>query len=109
MAPGVIGQAKDEIVATWPRTPGRWGGTLNTRDPLADFGLVSMVLGGAVTLLLGMVTIGVGALLGRIPLVLGLLLGLAVLVSMIGLFVTITTARNRGSDRPADLRRDGDP
>ena len=60
---------------------------------LADFGLVGLVLGGTATLILGMVTLGVGALLGRIPLVLGILLALAALVTILGLLLTVATAR----------------
>ena len=66
---------------------------------IADFGMVGLVMGGAATLLLGVVTIGVGAVLGRIPLVLGVLLGVAALITMTGLAITIFTVR---SGRPPD-------
>lgn len=63
------------------------------RGSLADFGLVGLVVGGTATLVLGMVTLGIGALLGSIPLVLGILLGLAALVTILGLLLTVATAR----------------
>ena len=82
---------------------------MRSKGSPADFGLVGLVVGGAATLLLGMVTIGVGALLGRIPLVLGVLLSLAALVTVVGLLVTVATARNRRPSRPTEPGRDGDP
>ena len=80
---------------------------MSGRGSLADFGLVSLVLGGGASLLLGMAAIGVGALLGRIPLVLGVLLGLATVVTVIGLSVTVVTARTRRTDRRSETERDG--
>ena len=84
------------------------GRRVNSRGSPADFGLVGLVIGGAATLLLGIVTIGVGALLGRIPLVLGVLLSLAALVTVVGLLVTVATARSRRPPRPMEPGRDGD-
>ena len=66
------------------------------RSPLADFGLVSLVVGGAAALLLGMVVLGAAAFLGRIPLPVGLLFAVASLVTVFGLVVTIAALR-RGS------------
>ena len=70
----------------------------NGRDPdrrsaLADFGLVSLVVGGGATLLLGMVAIGTAAFLGRIPLPIGFLFVVASAATVFGLVVTITTIR----------------
>ena len=70
----------------------------NGRDPdrrsaLADFGLVSLVVGGGATLLLGMVAIGTAAFLGRIPLPIGFLFVVASMATVFGLVVTITTIR----------------
>lgn len=83
------------------------GRKVNSRGFLADFGLVSLVVGGTATLLLGTVTIGIGALLGRIPLVLWVLLGLAALVTVLGLLLTVATARSgTPTPRPAPEQDD---
>ena len=66
------------------------------RSSLADFGLVSLVVGGAAALLLGIVVLGAAAFLGRIPLLVGLLFAVASLATFVGLVVTIATVR-RGS------------
>ena len=65
----------------------------NPRSALADFGLVSLVVGGGAALLLGMVALGAVALLGRIPLPVGFLFVLASLATVFGLIVTIATVR----------------
>lgn len=65
------------------------------RSPLADFGLVSLVVGGGAALLLGMVVLGAAAFLGRIPLLIGLLFAVASLATVFGLVVTITTIRRQ--------------
>ena len=65
----------------------------NRRSALADFGLVSLVVGGGAALLLGIVAIGAVAFLGRIPLPVGLLFVLASLATVFGLIVTIATVR----------------
>lgn len=70
-------------------------------EALADLALVALVAGGAISLLLGIVTLGIGALLGRIPLFLAALLGLSMLVTMTGLAVTVATGRNRERDAEA--------
>ena len=62
---------------------------------LTDVGLVALVAGGAISLVLGILTLGIGALLGRIPLLPAVLLGLSMLVTMTGLVVTIATGGNR--------------
>lgn len=63
---------------------------------LPDLGMVGLVAGGIASLLLGLVTIGVGALIGRIPPVLGILLCLTSLTAAAGLVITIAT---RGSSQ----------
>lgn len=68
---------------------------------LADFGLVALVAGGTIFLVLGIVTLGIGALLGRIPLLLAIMVGLSILVTMTGLVLTVGTAGNR--ERPERL------
>lgn len=70
-------------------------------ETLADLGLVALVVGGAFSLLLGIVTLGIGALLGRIPLFLAVLLGLSMLVTVAGLAVTVAAGQNR--------EREGEP
>ena len=65
----------------------------NRRSALADFGLVSLVVGGGAALLLGMVAIGAVAFLGRIPLPVGFLFVVASLTTVFGLIVTIATVR----------------
>lgn len=65
----------------------------NRRGALADIGLVSLVVGGGATLLLGMAAIGAAAFLGRIPLPIGLLFVVASLATVFGLVVTIITVR----------------
>lgn len=86
-------------------------GSASGRDPtLADLGLVALVGGSAVSLALGIVTIGVGALLGRIPSFLAAVLALSLLVTMAGLAVTIVVAGNRkpgnNSPTPAEETRE---
>ncbi len=65
----------------------------NRRSPLADFALVSLVVGGGAALVLGMVAIGAVAFLGRIPLPVGFLFVVASLATVFGLVVTIATVR----------------
>lgn len=62
---------------------------------LADLGIVGLVVGGIATLLLGILTIGVGALIGRIPSILGILLFLTALTTTAGLVITIATRGRR--------------
>ena len=69
----------------------------NRRSALADFGLVSMVVGGGAAFLLGMVAIGSAAFLGRIPLTVGLLFVVASLAAVFGLVVTIAAVRKGAS------------
>ena len=76
------------------------GGEPSRRGTLADFGLVGLVVGAAVSFILGMVSIGAVALLGRIPLPIGLLFVLASLVTVFGLVVTIATVRRGNTDQP---------
>ena len=85
------------------------GKATDAKESLADLGLVGLVAGGAVSLLLGILTLGIGALLGRIPLFLAGLLGLSILVTMTGLVVTIVTGRNRerGTRLPAPPEESG--
>ena len=74
---------------------------------LADLGLVGLVVGGITFLVLGVVTLGIGALLGRIPLFLGVLLGFSMLVTVIGLVVTIATGQTRRSVVRSPTDREG--
>ena len=67
---------------------------MSEKATLADFGVVGLVGGGAVTLLLGALTLGVSAFLGRIPLVLILPLGVAASVTLVSLVVTLATNRH---------------
>ena len=67
----------------------------NGRSLVADFGLVSLVVGGGASLVLGIVSIGTAALLGRIPVFLGLLFVVAALTTVFGLIVTIASVRRK--------------
>ncbi len=60
----------------------------------ADLGLVTLVVGGALSLMLSIMALGLGALLGRIPLLAVVLPGVCMLVSVTGLIITVVTARN---------------
>ena len=62
-------------------------------ETLADFGLVALVVGGAISLLLGVLTLGIGAFFGRIPLFLAIVLGVSILVTVTGLVITVTAGR----------------
>lgn len=73
-----------------------------TRSAAADFGLTALVVGGGAAFVLGLITIGAGALLGRIPLFLSVLLGLASLTAASGLAATVITARSRSGAAEAD-------
>lgn len=68
----------------------------------ADFGLTALIAGGGAVFLLGLITIGAGALLGRIPLFLGVLLGLAFLTAASGLTATVIASRSRPEAAEAD-------
>lgn len=74
------------------------GRTADEKEALADAGLVALVVGGAVSLALGVITLGIGALLGRIPLFPAVLLGVSALITLSGLAVTIATGRNRNRE-----------
>ena len=65
----------------------------SNRSMLADIGLVSMVVGGGASLVLGIACLLLAALLGYIPVVIGFLFVLAALVTVFGLVVTIVTTR----------------
>ena len=78
------------------------------RSTLADFGLTALVMGGGAAFLLGLITIGVGALTGRIPLLLGILLSLTALVAVAGLVITIITVRSGKPPRRPAAGRSGD-
>lgn len=65
------------------------------RSMVADFGLVSLVVGGGASLALGIVSIGTAALLGRIPVFLGLLFVVAAMTTVFGLIVTIAAVRRK--------------
>lgn len=65
----------------------------------ADYGLVALVGGGAALLLVGMATIGVSAFLGRIPVVLATLLGLSLLITLVGLVITVVTRQRTDEAR----------
>lgn len=60
---------------------------------LADLGLVTAVVGGALTIALSVMTLGLGALLGRIPIFILVLLGICILFTVAGVVVTIITNR----------------
>ena len=72
------------------------------RSAAADFGLTALIAGGGAVFLLGLITIGAGALLGRIPLFLGVLLGLAFLTAASGLAATVIASRSRPEAAEAD-------
>ncbi len=61
---------------------------------MADLGLVMLVVGGALSVITSIMTLGLGALLGRIPLFAVVLLGVCILATVTGLAITVTTARN---------------
>jgi hypothetical protein len=63
----------------------------------ADYGLVGLVGGGAVLLVLSIVTIAVSALIGRLPVVLATLLGITAVV-VIGSGVVVIATRDREAD-----------
>ena len=64
---------------------------------LPDVGMVGLVVGGIASLLLGLLTIGVGAIIGRIPSILGILFCLTSLTAAAGLVITIATRSAAGS------------
>ncbi|MCY3538408.1 MAG: hypothetical protein F4Y75_03785 [Acidimicrobiia bacterium] len=70
---------------------------------LWDIGLVGTVIGGAATFLMGLITLGMGAVTGRVSLFLGLVLGLTTSITMVCLVITligIKARRPRTQDLP---------
>lgn len=66
--------------------------------PLADYGVVALVGGGAALVLTGMLTLGLSAFLGRLPVFLVVLLVALLVVTLVGLAITLTVGRSDSAE-----------
>jgi len=71
------------------------GNQIGRSGLLWDIGMVGTVIGGTATFLLGLITLGMGAVTGRVSLFLGLVLGITASITMICLVITLIGTKAR--------------